>query len=213
MDNIDQIKKNIKSQLIFFLIQHVSDENLTDENYIDTQIKKADEISNYILKLCHDEINDNHFLYNEQINFILNNINDIKDVYDKINSKSIENIENVYESLTEEEKNFFWLNTYNSTFSKTPRGLLNIQMNELLKSINVYEMFLNCNKVSVNKNLEETKKKYLTGDNISAKKHSKTLCCSGGLKQNKFKNKNTKHSSRNKLKKQMKNKYSKHKKL
>jgi hypothetical protein len=34
-------------------------------------------------------------------------------------------------------------------------------MNEILKSINIYDMFLNCNKEYTKENLEKNKKKYI----------------------------------------------------
>ena len=79
--NIKHVNEYIKNILLDYIVENASTQQLSDKNYINEQIAHAEEISKYILNLCYNKIDDDNFLYNEQIIYILNNIKDIKNVY------------------------------------------------------------------------------------------------------------------------------------
>jgi len=158
-NNIKNMKNYIINMLMNYIVDNAEYNMLVNKEYMNEQQEKAEKISNYILNLCYNKIDKENFLYNEQIDYILNNITDIKYLYDKINKNGLKNINKTYENLSLSEQNIFWLNTYDSTYKSVPYGLLNIQFNELLKAINLYEIFFNCNKEYTEINLENNKKK------------------------------------------------------
>jgi hypothetical protein len=164
--NIKDIKKYIVNMLMNYIVDNSEYTMLINKEYMDEQNEKAEKISDYILNLCYNKIDKDNFLYNEQIDYILNNITDIKYIYDKINENGLNNIYITYDSLNQREKKIFWLNTHDYiTYERFPYGLLNIQFNELFKAINLYEIFFNCNKENTEINLENIKKKYLEFNN------------------------------------------------